>query len=93
VTFSEDADASLVNGTTVMLEKLGGAGDSALTLSASIELAARNSAVLLINPSPALAAGKYRVTLRGAGGAALANLQAETLGADASFEFTVEAAQ
>ena len=35
----------------------------------------------------------YRATLRGSGGGALANLGATTLGADVSFEFTVDAAR
>jgi hypothetical protein len=52
-----------------------------------------NPAVLLITPSARLAPGVYRVTLRGAGGGALANMNAVTLGADTSFEFTVEPAQ
>jgi hypothetical protein len=49
--------------------------------------------VLLITPNAALVPGIYRVTLRGAGGAALADLNARTLGSDISFEFNVEPAQ
>jgi hypothetical protein len=60
---------------------------------ATAALAAKNSAVLLITPSTALDAGVYRVTVRGTGGGALANMSAATLGADTSFEFIVEPAQ
>jgi hypothetical protein len=56
-------------------------------------LAAANPSVLLINPTAPLAAGSYRVTVRGTGGGAVANLNATTLGSDQSFEFTVEPAQ
>ncbi len=45
---------------------------------------------MLITPQTALGRGVYRATLRGTGGGALANLSATTLGADVSFEFTVD---
>lgn len=63
------------------------------SIPATGELAAANPSVLLINPSVPLAAGTYRVTVRGTGGGAIANLNATTLGSDTSFEFTVETAQ
>jgi len=49
----------------------------------------------LITPGTALEPGVYRVTLRGSGsgGGALATVNAETLGSDATFEFAVEPAQ
>jgi hypothetical protein len=47
----------------------------------------------LITPNAPLAPGTYRVTVRGTGGGAVANLNATTLGSDQSFEFTVEPAQ
>jgi hypothetical protein len=96
VSFTQDVDASLVNDTTITLQRIGGdaqAGGDAQVLSAAAALAANNPAVLLITPSAALNAGTYRVTLRGSGGAALANMNAATLGADASIEFTVEPAK
>jgi hypothetical protein len=89
VTFTQDVDASLVNGTTVTLERIG--GDTQM-VSAAAALAAGNPAVILITPSAALNPGAYRVTLRGSGGGALANMNAATLGADAKIEFTVEPA-
>ena len=101
VTFTQDVDASLVNDTTITLARIdpesaaaGGAMPvPARTMPASARLAPMNPAVLLITPSARLEPGVYRVTLRGAGGGALANMNAVTLGADTSFEFTVEPAQ
>jgi hypothetical protein len=95
VSFTQDVDASLVNDTTITLEHVGGDAQAggAQMLSAAAALAANNPAVLLITPSATLTAGAYRVTLRGTGGGALANMNAATLGADTSIEFTVEPAQ
>jgi hypothetical protein len=97
VTFTQDVDASLVNDTTVTLERMGGPTDIASgnsqRMPASSRLAADNPAVLSIAPSAPLDPGVYRVTVRGTGAAALANMNAVPLGADMSFEFTVERAQ
>jgi len=96
VTFTQEVDASLVNNTTVSLERMDSAStaaDGAKTMPASARLAPMNPAVLLITPSTQLQPGVYRVTVRGTGGGALANMNAATLGADTSFEFTVEPAQ
>jgi hypothetical protein len=46
---------------------------------------------VMITPHAALASGTYRLTLRGTGGGALADMNAQTLGADYSFTFTVDA--
>ena len=89
VTFTQDVDASLVNDTTVILERV----DSGVPLPTVAALAMQNAAALLITPRAQLDPGVYRVTLRGGGGGALANMNAATLGADVSFEFTVESAQ
>jgi hypothetical protein len=96
VSFTADVDASLVNNTTVSLERIDGplsvvTGD-AQRIPAHSALAAHNSAVLVITPSAVLAPGIYRITLRGSGGGALANMSVATLGADSTFEFTVEPA-
>ena len=96
VTFTQEVDASLVNNTTVSLERIDSASTAAggaNTMPASARLAPMNPAVLLITPSNQLQPGVYRVTVRGTGGGALANMNAATLGADTSFEFTVEPAQ
>jgi len=96
VTFTQEVDASLVNDTTVMLERIDSGSPAAggtKTMPAITRLAPMNPAVLLITPGTQLEPGAYRVTVRGTGGGALANMDAATLGADTSFEFTVEPAQ
>jgi hypothetical protein len=93
VTFTQDVDASLVNDSTVALERMDAAASGARAMPATPRLAPSNPAVLLITPSARLEPGAYRVTVRGTGGAALADMHGATLGADASFEFTVEPAQ
>jgi hypothetical protein len=94
VAFTREADASLVNDTTVLLERIDTGAQAALpeTLPAAAAIAASNASVLLITPRAPLAAGVYRVTLRGTGGGALADMNAATLGLDTSFKFTVERA-
>jgi Bacterial Ig-like domain len=92
VAFTQEVDASLVNNTTVTLERLGDTTPEPLP-NTTVARAENNPAVILITPSAALAAGTYRVTLRGTNGAALANLNAVTLGSDVAFTFTVEPAQ
>jgi len=102
VAFSHEVDASLVNDTTLTLERMGNAEldpETAATTASGAKvaiagaLAAHNPAVLLITPRTALDAGVYRLSVRGTGGGALADLQARTLGADRSFVFTVEPAR
>ena len=74
VAFTADLDASLVNDTTVTLERVDGpqsvVNGDAQKMPAQSALAAHNSAVLIITPSAVLATGIYRVTLRGSGGPA-----------------------
>lgn len=94
VAFTREADASLINDTTVVLERMDRGAQAAVpeTVPIGAALAANNPSVLLINPRAPLAAGVYRVTLRGTGGGALADMNAATLGSDTSFKFTVERA-
>jgi hypothetical protein len=99
VTFTQEVDASLVNETTIALTRIGTGGapidapDGAQAIAADFALAQLNGAVLLITPRTALDPGLYRVTLRGTGGGALANMNSAILGLDDSFEFTVESAR
>jgi hypothetical protein len=93
VTFTQDVDAALANDTTITLERIDSAASGAQTMPATTRLAPSNPAVLLITPGTRLEPGVYRVTLRGSGGGALANVNAATLGENTSFEFTVEPAQ
>jgi hypothetical protein len=103
VTFTQEVDASLVNDTTIALERMGAAdSDPEAAATAAAEsgekiavvaaLAEHNPAVLLVTPSQALDAGVYRLRVRGTGGGALADLGARTLGADTAIVFTVEPA-
>jgi methionine-rich copper-binding protein CopC len=91
VAFTRQVDASLVNGTTVMLERV--APEATLAVPVSVALAEHNQAVLLVTPATALESGTYRLTLRGTGAAALADVDASVLGFDAASVFTVGAAQ
>jgi hypothetical protein len=94
VAFTRDADSSLINDTTVLLERIDTGAQAAVpeTLPIAAAIAANNRSVLLITPRAALDAGVYRVTLRGTGGGALADMNAATLSSDTSFKFTVERA-
>ena len=98
VAFNHEVDASLVNYTTVTLEKtdatlsadpMTSAGMSA-QIPISTTLADGNPMVIVITPHVPLAAGAYRVTLRGAGGGALADVNAQALGTDYAFTFVVD---
>lgn len=95
VAFSRALDASLVNDTTVSLARLGAAGEhddgSPVALTIEVALATANQAVLLITPRSTLEPGDYRVTLRGTGAAALADLDSNVLGSNFQIPFTVEA--
>jgi len=94
VTFTQEVDASLVNDTTISLQRVDAEESAAaMTLPAVKSLSAENPAVLIITPHTALDSGTYRVTVRGTGGGALANLRAAPLGTDTSFTFTVERAE
>ncbi len=99
VAFNHEVDASLVNHSTLTLERMGDAeldpgiaatAESGARIRIAGTLVPRNPAVLLITPPTALDAGVYRLSVRGTGGGALADLHAQTLGADRSFVFTVE---
>jgi hypothetical protein len=102
VTFTQEVDASLVNESTITVERMANprldpespmAAGSARSVAVTRALAGLNPSVLLITPNVPLAPGTYRVTVRGSGGGAVANLNATTLGSDQSFEFTVEPAR
>jgi hypothetical protein len=102
VTFTQEVDASLINESTITVERMANprldpgspmSSGSARSVAVSRALAGLNPSVLLITPNAPLAPGTYRVTVRGSGGGAVANLNATTLGSDQSFEFTVGPAQ
>ena len=84
VEFNGDLDSNMVNNTTVTLA----AGESQPLL-VTAKIPTGNPAALVIEPQLPLGNGTYRVTLHGP----LANMNAQALGADVSFTFTVDALQ
>ena len=99
VAFNHEVDASLVNYTTLTVERvdIGSAVESAVgatqatPLPAYAALAEGNPNAIVITPVAPLLPGTYRVTVRGSGGGALADLNAQVLGSDYSFTFNVDA--
>jgi Bacterial Ig-like domain len=113
VAFNHEVDASLVNYTTLTVERISAVandasvvmGDVAMPSAASATasatasnavpisaaLAKGNAASIVITPAAPLVSGTYRVTVRGTGGGALADLNVQTLGSDYSFTFNVDA--
>jgi hypothetical protein len=59
----------------------------------SAALAAGNPAVIVLTPAAPLVTGTYRVSVRGTGGGALADVNVQTLGSDYSFTFNVDVSQ
>jgi len=104
VSFNADIDSTLLNDTTVSLTKaeadasqsMQAAADTAqsmqaaqLALPISTTVPAGNPSAILITPRTPLSNGTYRVTL----GGSLANMNAQALGTDYSFTFTVDVLQ
>jgi Bacterial Ig-like domain len=98
VAFNHEVDASLINYTTLVVDRVGNAATPDMTvetadpvhLPAFAALADGNANVVVITPVAPLLPGTYRVTVRGTGGGALADLDARALGSDYSFTFTVD---
>lgn len=97
--FNHEIDSTLVNDTTVSLERLATVPDTTAMDSSDARLQKLpiatavvngNPRAMLITPHAPLGNGVYRVTLRGAGGAALADVSAGALDVDYSFTFTVD---
>jgi len=55
-----------------------------------MRLSRGQSNAIVITPVAPLLPGTYRVTVRGSGGGALADLNAQALGSDYSFTFNVD---
>ena len=99
VAFNHEVDASLVNSTNLMVDRVGSgaAPETADTntpaahLPSYLALAAGNPKAIIVTPAAPLLPGTYRVTVRGTGGGALADLNAQALESDYSFTFTVDA--
>ncbi|HWM71231.1 MAG TPA: Ig-like domain-containing protein [Steroidobacteraceae bacterium] len=88
VEFNGDIDSTLINNATVTLDTAAGdqASDPVLV---TTSVPKGNAAAILIKPRAPLTNGTYRVTLHGS----LANMNAQALGSDVSFTFTVDALQ
>ena len=91
VAFSQEVDASLLNESNLRLEIVAADG-APPPVALSARLAAGNPSVVLLTPRRALGPGSYRLTLRGGGGGALADVNARSLGSDYRSEFTVDGA-
>jgi methionine-rich copper-binding protein CopC len=105
VAFNHEVDASLVNYTTLTLERVASAATNSsvpmgevgmpptpsYVVPTSAALAAGNPAVIVLTPASPLGTGTYRVGVRGTGGGALADVNVQTLGSDYSFTFNVDA--
>jgi len=89
--FNREVDFSLVNDTTVSLERV--TPEGGLPERASLSLAPGNPAAVLLRPATPLTPGSYRLRVRGTGPAPLADLNAQALRADYVAEFSVGAAQ
>lgn len=93
VEFNGDIDATLINNTTVTLVRADSAQPADVTapppMPAAASIPAGNPSALLITPRTPLTDGTYRVTLQGS----VANVNAQALGTDYSFTFTVDALQ
>lgn len=101
VAFNHEVDASLINYTTLTVDYLGAIGASGSPdanatvahLPAYAALADGNPNAVVITPIAPLLPGAYRVTVRGTGGGAIADLNAQALGGDYSFTFNVDVSQ
>ena len=99
VAFNHEVDASLVNYTTLTVDRVdaenavesANGATQATHLPAYAALAEGNPNAIVITPVAPLLPGTYRVTVRGSGGGALADLNAQALGSDYSFTFNVDA--
>jgi hypothetical protein len=86
VEFNGEIDSTLINNATVTVEATQGGLHPVLV---TVTVPPGNPAAIVIKPQTPLPDGIYRVTLQGS----LANLNAQALGSDLSFTFTVDAPQ
>ena len=88
VEFNGEIDSTLINNTTVTLDS-GSAADPSRPLQVTTAVPVGNPDAIVIKPQAPLGNGTYRLTLHGP----LANMNAQALGSDISFTFTVDALQ
>jgi methionine-rich copper-binding protein CopC len=92
VAFNGDIDSTQLNNTTVTLTRTDATQSMAAApppLPIATTVPAGNPSAILITPRTPLTNGTYRVTLQGS----LANMNAQALGTDYSFTFTVDVLQ
>lgn len=90
--FNHEVDASLLNETTLGLATVAANVESPPPVTLTARLAEGNPTVVLLTPAQALGPGSYRLTVRGSGAGALADVNAQPLGGDYESEFTVDGA-
>ena len=76
IAMTQPVDASLVNATTVTLQRLDTPSAEPVTIASQLEVSPVNDTLIVLTPDHALASGQYRLTLRGTGAAALAGWNA-----------------
>ena|SRR5579863_9542144 len=87
IAFNREVDFSLLNETTVVLER--DTPEGPLAQRVNLQLARGNPRSVLIRPLAPLLPGSYRLRVRGTGPAALADVDAHLLGGDYAAEFIV----
>jgi hypothetical protein len=82
VALTHAVDASLVNDTTVTLERRDDQTGALAHVVARAHVSPHNEALILVEPARPLTSGQYRLTLRGTGAAAIADWNATLLDGD-----------
>jgi hypothetical protein len=82
IAMTRPVDATLVNGTTVQLQRLDMPLGEPASIPSRVAASPVNDSLVVLTPSQALDPGQYRLTLRGTGAAALADWNAEVLDGD-----------
>jgi hypothetical protein len=82
VALTKPVDASLVNETTVWLERREDGTGALVRVGLSVRVSPYNDALILLVPAQPLTSGHYRLTLRGTGPAALADWNATLIDGD-----------
>lgn len=82
IAMTRPADASLVNDSTVTLQKIDSPSGEPAGIAARVAVSAVNDSLVVLTPDQALSPGQYRLTLRGTGAAALADWNAMVIDGD-----------
>jgi hypothetical protein len=86
VEFNSDIDPNLINNHTVTVDSMQRTA-AVEPMLVTVAVPAGNPSVIVIHPRAPLGSGRYKVTLHGS----LADMNAQALGSDVSFTFTVDA--